>query len=590
MTPRERFIDALKAHGCKGSGSSWECPAHEDNSPSLSVGEGEDGRLLLNCHADCPIERIVEAVDLRVADLFPAKVERSILETYPYTDEDGKLLYEVVRYVPKDFRQRRPDGQGGWEWNLKGVQRVLYRLPELLDAISLGETIYVCEGEKDVHALEKAGVVATTNSGGAGKWDPAFTRILENAENVVLVADNDAPGLLHMAHIGDALNGTPYRIVIPRKGKDVSEHLAAGLGVDALITPVTNDSENRDEKAKPAIDRKDALMFRKEHVTWLDGYEGFIPMGMVTLLAGLPGLGKSMLVCRITADETRLGHHVCIAAAEDSIEHVLLPRLIAAGADLNFVSFLSYKDEHGEGPILLPDHGNLLRDAVIAKPPSLLAVDPIGSFMGRAVDAWKATDVRAALGPFKTIAEVTGCAICLVAHLNKGTGAYLDRVSDSAAFGQLVRSGLLFGRDPADPDLEAGDRRVLVSGKLNVGLRPAARNYRMVPVWIPADDGLPPDISTARLEYTGDSDVQSQDLLTASKQIGEPQSPETTEATHLLVEFLNDGPRSGTDVKAEAKRWGLSMKPVYNAAKRLGVKQEREKGSFQAGTYWRLPD
>ena len=93
---------------------------------------------------------------------------------YDYTDEDSKLLYQAVRYEPKgkkkSFSFRRPDGKNGWTGDLKGVRRVPYHLPELVEAAALGKTIFIAEGEKDVHAIERAGGVATCNPGGAGKW------------------------------------------------------------------------------------------------------------------------------------------------------------------------------------------------------------------------------------------------------------------------------------------------------------------------------------------------------------------------------------------------------------------------------------
>ena len=77
-------------------------------------------------------------------------------EAYDYRDAQGHLVYQVVRRFPKSFRQRRPDGRGGWIWNLDGVARVLYRLPELLKAAPHA-TIYIVEGEKDVDAMHGRG-------------------------------------------------------------------------------------------------------------------------------------------------------------------------------------------------------------------------------------------------------------------------------------------------------------------------------------------------------------------------------------------------------------------------------------------------
>ncbi|MEO0250179.1 MAG: hypothetical protein ABIN58_11775, partial [candidate division WOR-3 bacterium] len=83
--------------------------------------------------------------------------ERRIVATYDYQDADGKLLYQVVRYEPKGFAQRRPDGAGGWRWDLRDVKPVLYHLPDLL-AAPADSTVYLCEGEKDCGSLRALGL------------------------------------------------------------------------------------------------------------------------------------------------------------------------------------------------------------------------------------------------------------------------------------------------------------------------------------------------------------------------------------------------------------------------------------------------
>lgn len=152
-------------------GFTARCPAHEDRRASLSFCDGERG-LLVKCHAGCSLEAVASALGLRVADLFldsgtdrPPGAERRAVATYTYHDEARTLLFEVVRFPPKDFKQRRPDGRGGWIWDLHGVRRVLYRLPE----IRRQATVYLTEGEKDADRLWTHGIPATTNPGGAGK-------------------------------------------------------------------------------------------------------------------------------------------------------------------------------------------------------------------------------------------------------------------------------------------------------------------------------------------------------------------------------------------------------------------------------------
>src|SRR5262245_18843335 len=94
-----------------------------------------------------------------------------IVARYPYHDETGDLLYQVVRYEPKTFRPLKPDGT----WNLKGVRRVLYNLPALIEAVANEQPVIVVEGEKDVESLRRLNIVATTNPGGAGKWQVEYS-------------------------------------------------------------------------------------------------------------------------------------------------------------------------------------------------------------------------------------------------------------------------------------------------------------------------------------------------------------------------------------------------------------------------------
>ena len=164
----DSIAHALEA---RRSGSCWKakCPVHDDKNPSLSIRE-VDGKVLLHCHAGCAQSDAIDA--LKVRGIWqPEHTENpQIVATYDYTDERGNLLYQSVRYQPKDFRQRRPDGCGGWIWK-KGARQVLYHLPEVLEA----PIVFVVEGERDVETLREYGFVATTNVGGASvPWLPEY--------------------------------------------------------------------------------------------------------------------------------------------------------------------------------------------------------------------------------------------------------------------------------------------------------------------------------------------------------------------------------------------------------------------------------
>ena len=121
------MCDVLAAFpSAKPAGDGWtaKCPAHEDQRASLSIGKGDDGRFLFKCHAGCSFDAILAGAHLEARDLFPQNGNgeggRRIIKTYDYCDVHGDLQYQVVRFEPKDFRQRRPDGHGGWIWNTRG--------------------------------------------------------------------------------------------------------------------------------------------------------------------------------------------------------------------------------------------------------------------------------------------------------------------------------------------------------------------------------------------------------------------------------------------------------------------------------------
>ena len=243
MTAAE-FVQGLEAVRRNGDGYMARCPAHEDRTPSLSVSDGDQGGVVLYCHAGCTTAAVCTAHPRRypVSALAPANPDgngngrRRIVASYRYDDAHGDHLFDVVRFDPKDFRQRRPDGNGGWIWNLKGVTRVLYNLPAVVQTAQAGGAVWVCEGEKDADRLKpvlgEVGAVATTNPGGAGKWSAAYSDALRGA-SVVLVSDRDDAGRAHVQHVAEQLEGVAMSVFIvePAEGKDASDHLAAGRGL-----------------------------------------------------------------------------------------------------------------------------------------------------------------------------------------------------------------------------------------------------------------------------------------------------------------------------------------------------------------------
>mgnify|MGYP001612047086 CR=1 FL=1 len=214
------------------------CPCHDDQHQSLSVSEKE-GKFLAYCHAGCSFESIIKALDLRRDRTNDTP---TITATYDYTDAEGKLLYQVVRYHPKAFKQRRPDG-GGWVWDLKGITPTLYHLPEVIKSVKDGKSVFIVEGEKDVETLEREGYYATTISGGAStKWHPSLVPLFEGAK-VTIIPDNDEAGRKYAHYVADLLYGWCLSLkFITLPCKDVSDYLETKT-VDNLLQIVYNTSE-----------------------------------------------------------------------------------------------------------------------------------------------------------------------------------------------------------------------------------------------------------------------------------------------------------------------------------------------------------
>lgn len=237
VTPFEHVDAELIAHGCdpkrRGTHIDAKCPAHDDRNPSLSVDE-RPGTVVLYCHAGCDLPDIIAALELEARDLYDETYnDKPQIDTvYDYVNASGTLLFQVVRMLPKSFPQRRPDGHGGWIWNLKGVERVPYRLPELIEGVRTGRHILIVEGEKDVDRVIRERFVSTCNSGGAGKFDPKFAHYFKGAKIAVL-ADNDEPGRQHAESVARNLvdvAAVVKVIELPRLAEhgDVSDWLANG--------------------------------------------------------------------------------------------------------------------------------------------------------------------------------------------------------------------------------------------------------------------------------------------------------------------------------------------------------------------------
>lgn len=272
------------------------CLAHDSKSGSTLAIKIEDDKILITDRGGCSTEDALAAYNMTTADLYLDKARNGysrprIVAVYEYTDSNGKPLFEVVRREPKDFRQRRPDGEGHWVWGtldgeyaqsrdgdwyrpndrtpatatrrrFPAVPLVLYRLPRVAAAAEAGETVFVVEGEKDVESLEALGFVATTSPRGAGKWRDEYSRTLIGAR-VVVVPDNDEPGRKHAEQVCSSIRklGGECTIIdlaadwkeMPA-GADISDWLATGPPADYLLALVEEAARSEAQAEKKASD------------------------------------------------------------------------------------------------------------------------------------------------------------------------------------------------------------------------------------------------------------------------------------------------------------------------------------------------
>jgi hypothetical protein len=236
-----------------------------------------------------------------IAPVGPFEPAPSPESSWDYQREDGSVAYRMIR-IPsgehgrgKSFFVRHPNGRGAWVLGMPGTGPTLYRLPDLREALADGETVYVAEGEKDADSLRAAGVAATCNSGGAGKFpsDPSLVGLFEGAE-VVVVADRDRPGIRHALEVREKLRGVAasVEVVLPAVGKDVSDHLHNGLGLGDLVLFEVPRPVPGAERGDDLVWHSGAAMPAVAPVEWI-AYPFAIVGGSGTHFIGRPKVAKT---------------------------------------------------------------------------------------------------------------------------------------------------------------------------------------------------------------------------------------------------------------------------------------------------------
>jgi len=334
-----------------------------------------------------------------------------------------------------------------------------------------------------------------------------------------------------------------------------------------------------------------AASVKPELVRWADAQR--IPLGMLSLLVGQGGLGKSLLVDRLAAGWSRgtvpgdlygTPVDVAIASAEDHRQAVIVPRLMAAGADLSRVHFIEHHIDGESTDIAIDGEVAAIEAALASVHVRALLVDTVIAHIPMKHDANGEQSVRAVLKPLAKMAERNDLAVLGTMHLNRREARdVLTRISGSGGFGNLARSVLLLAHDPDDPE---GDTRILAIGKSNVGGRAPALKLTLQSCSVPDGDGG--EIPTVQLVDAGESRYTSSDLLSPAED--EDKLSAVGEAADFLRDHLCDGPVESKTVKSAAKDAGIAERTLWRAAKQLGVKTNDRTG-FGLGypSRWCLP-
>ena len=593
----EEILWFLKDVTGSGKQYSAKCPAHDDRKASLSVSEGEDGRILLNCHAGCSAEEICGALGIKVSDLFskrsepPQKVQNSrskVIAEYVYTDLNGKPVSKKLRYANKAFCWLKPDGNDKWTKGRNG-QAPLYNQ---FSANSC-EHLCVVEGEKDVETLRRFNIPAVSLPDGAkSKWLEEYTNFFF-ARRVYIIQDNDTPGKEFARFVARNINGSAQSIKIIDLSQiwdnmpehaDISDYVSEfprewETKFNELVSNTAEWSAVEDEKAEQGIIQLSDVEATKTDWLW----KPYIPKGKITLMTADPGTGKTYFCLYLCAqvstgrpfygEETpyKEPQKAVYQTAEDGIADTIKPRLIPMNP--NFKNIFTI-DESKKGLSFADEEDKRIENALKTYRPALMVFDPLQAYLGADVDMHRANEVRPVLSRLAILAEKYNCAILLIMHNSKmSSNKALYRGLGSIDIPAISRSMLMLGKNPDNPG-----EIVLCQEKSSLAAHGKSILFRICPEF-------------GGIVFDGFSELTADEILSPKKQSRDKPSVTKDQATEELLQLIGERNYCELEeVQQLQEETGISERTMYRAKKDLGIDTVSIGYSINKHTYWITPE
>lgn len=429
------------------------------------------------------------------------------IAAYDYRNEYGQTVFQVVRYDPKDFRQRRPDGAGGWLWNMRGIKQVPYRLPDII--ARQDEPIFIVEGEKDADRLHEAGYLGTTNAAGANKWNDTLNRHFRGRD-VFIVPDNDEAGRTHANAVARKLSKLALSVRIcplpadaglPEKAdiSDWIDHQGGDAGDLRLTCRAYEPFEG-----KTRAYRMDGVMVLRNLIgkepperQWL--WAEMMPFEDVTMVGGHGGEGKSLLMLQLAicsaagvpflGVQTRRTRPLFVSCEDDhdeiwrrvmavctglnipvtDIQDALLP--VARRGMENLLTRRTFNQTDRTWDTEITNFYGDLRSLAQEHGAGCIILDSLYNFFGGNEN--DRSESSYFIGLLRQMAQEAKSAIVLISHPSRAGMETSSGDSGSTAWHNAVRARFYMRRDPDDKEV-----RILENKKPQYG--PPSEPIRLV--------------------------------------------------------------------------------------------------------------